>query len=850
MKFAILIQQKMKTRNQLIFLVALFCIATSAFSQVLTLTNIRPPAPPWSLGWDINGVPGSLEIRNDFAVGIGNDINFFTGGATPPFQRMTVLGSLPAATAGFVGIGIAAPSELLQVLGGNIDVNSIASSYMINSIPVLRHSGTISSIYVGVGAGGTATGLNTCVGWNAGNGITGGGSNVTIGDRAGLVLANSGGNTFVGHEAGMAQGSIGGENTFIGSFAGAGNLSGSGNTYVGEQAGRACTVNGGNTMVGTGAGIVNQAANNTFFGSAAGQNNVGGTNNTFVGVGSVIANITGNNTTALGARAGNISLADFNTFLGSGSNVGVNTVTNGTAVGANAIIPAPNQLILGDRVVNVGIGLSGDNVGPGPQKSLEINADPANFTYTGTNGSGLRFRQLTTSNTPIDNPGDAVLAVSSQGDVVYVKSVGNYCGATNTLPLIADYEIPLDQYDFYFSGQGLGVTNVIVGNTCGNTTPYAKLQSYQLTDQTNPPNNESNAGLFYNGTNDKFAIGGVGISDASEHTNIGLKGIVQEERGINNFGVLGTTLNGAAVLGGLMNVGVYGLAQIPSHPTSVFTNYGVIGDLGIPCPLCIAPVGCPACFGPTAPHYAGYFNGDVFSSTGFYNISDANLKDNIQDLASPLDVIMQLNPKSYTFKQDQNRSMYLGAGTHFGLLAQDLETILPSLVKEGRHPARFDSLGNEVFASIDFKSVNTTELIPFLVGAIKEQQETILLMQGEIANLSGGGNRQNNHGGNEGEEGSSIDVELKNAKSIILNQNVPNPFAEQTTITYFLTDDVKKAQIFFYDNKGIILKMVDINDKGAGQLNVYAADLSSGNYTYTLVADGKVIDTKKMVKTN
>ena len=50
--------------------------------------------------------------------------------------------------------------------------------------------------------------------------------------------------------------------------------------------------------------------------------------------------------------------------------------------------------------------------------------------------------------------------------------------------------------------------------------------------------------------------------------------------------------------------------------------------------------------------------------------------------------------------------------------------------------------------------------------------------------------------------------------------------------------------------KGTILKTVDINETGEGQINVFAAGLSSGNYTYTLVADGKVIDSKKMLKTN
>jgi len=45
--------------------------------------------------------------------------------------------------------------------------------------------------------------------------------------------------------------------------------------------------------------------------------------------------------------------------------------------------------------------------------------------------------------------------------------------------------------------------------------------------------------------------------------------------------------------------------------------------------------------------------------------------------------------------------------------------------------------------------------------------------------------------------------------------------------------------------KGIVIKTVKIETRGQGQLNVYAADLSRG--MYTLISDGQVIATKKMV---
>jgi hypothetical protein len=94
----------------------------------------------------------------------------------------------------------------------------------------------------------------------------------------------------------------------------------------------------------------------------------------------------------------------------------------------------------------------------------------------------------------------------------------------------------------------------------------------------------------------------------------------------------------------------------------------------------------------------------------------------------------------------------------------------------------------------------------------------------------------------------ALEVRLSDKNAIILSQNVPNPFAEMTTIKYSIPATVKEAQIHFYTNKGIIINSVDIVERGNGEIRVFAEDLSSGLYTYSLIADGKVVATKKMVK--
>ncbi|MCE3278703.1 MAG: hypothetical protein K0S44_894 [Bacteroidetes bacterium] len=108
---------------------------------------------------------------------------------------------------------------------------------------------------------------------------------------------------------------------------------------------------------------------------------------------------------------------------------------------------------------------------------------------------------------------------------------------------------------------------------------------------------------------------------------------------------------------------------------------------------------------------------------------------------------------------------------------------------------------------------------------------------------------QNNENSDAFNNSSSIkDVELSNMNNIVLNQNVPNPFKEETTISFFIPEDSGYAQIIFTDNLGRILKTVDVNEKGQGQLNVFANDLSNGIYKYSLIVDGKTIDTKNMVR--
>ena len=166
--------------------------------------------------------------------------------------------------------------------------------------------------------------------------------------------------------------------------------------------------------------------------------------------------------------------------------------------------------------------------------------------------------------------------------------------------------------------------------------------------------------------------------------------------------------------------------------------------------------------------------------------------------------------------------------------------VLPQLVGSAKQPAVTDSLGNIIKPGFTFKVLNYTELIPYLIAAVKEQQLEIDALSNQLKQSSGNTILQ--------KQSNKTSIILSNENVIILDQNDPNPFNDQTTIHYSIPDNINAAKIVFFNNSGLVLKTIDIKEKGKGSITVYASDLSSGIYSYTLIADGKPVETKKMVK--
>ncbi|MBV6461599.1 MAG: hypothetical protein HJHJAOHD_01729 [Flavobacteriales bacterium] len=228
-------------------------------------------------------------------------------------------------------------------------------------------------------------------------------------------------------------------------------------------------------------------------------------------------------------------------------------------------------------------------------------------------------------------------------------------------------------------------------------------------------------------------------------------------------------------------------------------------------------------------------NGAANSPVGWFNISDQMFKNNIDTISNPLDKVNKINGVYFEFDTLNYSNYNFPSGKQVGFIAQNIDTILPEAVSDNGGPL-----------SIDYAKIT-----PLLLEAIKALDKKVEALEAQLNQCCQNNNKQNNSGNSNNpqinELGNTINVELSNSDAIVLEQNVPNPFNENTSINYYIPENIRYAQIIFTDMHGRIIKTIDIKQSGNGQLKVYAANLSQGIYQYSIVVDGKVIDTKKML---
>lgn len=271
--------------------------------------------------------------------------------------------------------------------------------------------------------------------------------------------------------------------------------------------------------------------------------------------------------------------------------------------------------------------------------------------------------------------------------------------------------------------------------------------------------------------------------------------------------------------------------------------------------------------------YAGYFYGDTrvtgtLTAGAVVTSSDYRLKENVRSLSSTdgcLGKLMSMNVVEFNNKQreyevskselDEEEQMeaelqeqdstiaimnlhekstevkarWFEEGSpiiknkHYGLIAQELQKIYPDLVIESQD---------------GYLAINYLEIIPLLIRSVQELKSELDATKGSNAPIQKVQTR-------------STDEEATDMDAIVttLYQNTPNPFTESTLIQCDVAEEVIKADLYVYDMNGKQITVYAITERGATNITIEGRSLEAGMYLYALIADGQVIDTKRMILT-
>lgn len=232
----------------------------------------------------------------------------------------------------------------------------------------------------------------------------------------------------------------------------------------------------------------------------------------------------------------------------------------------------------------------------------------------------------------------------------------------------------------------------------------------------------------------------------------------------------------------------------------------------------------------TGGRYAGLFHGDIKTTDAVYasaynTLADSRLNKNSKQLEDgTLDKLMQMSVLRYELEQFEvdngNSAKSLGyynddsgilEKEHFGLSGQEIRAIYPNLVSENQD---------------GYLSINYVEMVPLLIQSIQELKSELDALKATT----------------------SVQSRVPD-NAVVLYQNTPNPFNETCIIKCTIPQTVKDASFYLYDYNGRQLQSRPITERGDVQIAVESTSLEAGIYLYSLVIDGNLVDTKRMVLT-
>jgi hypothetical protein len=509
--------------------------------------------------------------------------------------------------------------------------------------------------------------------------------------------------------------------------------------------------------------------------------------------------------------------------------------TNGYMINGNYV------LWTGGNTSNI---LVGENTGTpsGPNNTL-VGAGAGN----GLTGTGAE-------NTFIGASADAAASSGSFNTAIGYQALGNNSASVNTA---IGYQALLNNstgtYNNAYGYQALHSNTLLNGNTAMGDSALYKLNS--MTSSYNSGDVAIGNQALYN-TNPAAGAGG-----GTHNTAVGEYSILNSMNGIGNtaegYNALFANANGSSntAIGnysGVNSAGSYNTFLGDSAGYFLAGTYTNVVCLGYN----------------SGPPSAALYNPDriylgnqtmmyvEYDAAIFTQWSDRRIKDDIQANVPGLAFINKITPVTFHYDihkenevmgvQDNNTSGEKAGVekiTQSGFIAQQVDSAAQACgydfsgIVRPNGPNGLYGVGYTEFIMPLVKSVQELSAKnDSLVHAMQNLQACINQICGATGSNSPGNT-----------PASEQTIALSSTNAPMLYQNSPNPFNTGTKINYYLPQGSMGASIVFYDSYGNPIKTVQLSETGNGTLTITADNLSNGIYSYSLIVNSTVMDTKRMV---
>lgn len=516
---------------------------------------------------------------------------------------------------------------------------------------------------------------------------------------------------------------------------------------------------------------------------------------------------------------------------------------------------------------------------------------------TGNRNTGLGYRSLTNNNSGSENTAVGNLALTNNysgnfnvaiGSGSLIKNSGGYSNIaigkdalantvnSNNLVAVGDSAL-YNQLDW--AGEFFELENTAIGSK----TQFNNKQGlhntavgfWALYSNINGNNNTAtgNRALYYNTGSYNSAYGDASLytnTNGSSNSAFGASSLYVNTTGSSNSAFGNTALNSNTNGSYNTAIGVralyfnttqakntaigYAAGDNKTSSASTFLGFGAVSTVnGVDNSTAIGfsasvsasnqvRIGSPA-----VTSIGGYAN--------WTNVSDGRVKKNIKSNVPGLSFINKLKPVTYNLnleaadnitgrktETDENAQKSKASKesvVYSGFIAQDVEATAKQL---GYDFSGVDAAKNDN----DLYGLRYAEFVVPLVKAVQELSSENDVLKTQLAEVKKLLLQLTAQSANDNNTQNAV-ATLNAAR---LEQNVPNPFSNNSLIKYSLPEKTVQAFLKITGTKGETIKTILLNAKGNGSISLSYEGLAGGVYYYSLIADGKLIDTKKMVIAN